>query len=655
MKSFTFGLLGFLCYFSGFSQVFINELDCDTPSVDDKEFVELKSNSPNFSLDGYVLVFFNGSTSSSTGLKSYYAIDLDGLSTDLNGIITIGNEFVSPVPARIFSNNIVQNGPDAVAVYLGNSSDFPDQTPATTTNLVSALAYGTNDPDAAELMALLGLTVQYDEDANNLVTTQSIQRKSDGTYETKIPTPGMNNDGSGTILNAVQMSPNFAYEVAEGATFSVTFTTASPVTAPLNFSISLVGSGITASDYSGTVSLTIPTGGSGVATVITLTDDNLDEGDETFRIRFGTLPAEFVRANDNVPGIIIDNDWTTAAYGTPMNPTYGLVAANIPTGYYDSLEGKSGSELRQAIQDIIADPALVRAQNYGDIEYMLQQADQNPANSNQVWLMYVEQGRGKYKFQSTASNVGSWNREHVFPVSRGGYTDGTSSQPDGIDIWLATGPDDILAAHADGHHIRAEDGPENSSRNNRDYGLDYNGPTGNQGSWKGDVARALFYMGVRYNGLSLVDGNPSDISGNKIMGDLASLLSWNTGDPADDFEMNHNNVIHQWQLNRNPFVDYPALADYVYGSRQDEAWFANLSDPDNRAMKISLYPNPAGNEFWVSGIASGKVEIFSMNGLKVAQSEISASRSMRFDLPVGIYVARVSSDAKTESIKLIVR
>src|SRR5690606_25601510 len=94
--------------------------------------------------------------------------------------------------------------------------------------------------------------------------------------------------------------------------------------------------------------------------------------------------------------------------------------------------------------------------------------------------------------------------------------------------------------------------------------LDYNGPQNNQGSWKGDVARALFYMALRYEVLELVDGNPDDSTANQL-GDLQTLLSWHELDPADDFEMNRNNIIYSWQMNRNPFIDLPDLVDYVYG------------------------------------------------------------------------------------------
>ena len=96
MKSqFLLGLVLLVSPFS-YSQIVINELDCDTPGTDDKEFVELLSETPNFPLDGYVIVFFNGSASVSTGLdRSYLALDLDGYTTDINGLFLIGSNTVS--------------------------------------------------------------------------------------------------------------------------------------------------------------------------------------------------------------------------------------------------------------------------------------------------------------------------------------------------------------------------------------------------------------------------------------------------------------------------------------------------------------------------------------------------------------------------------
>lgn len=561
-----------LCSFAGFSQIIvINEIDSDTPSIDNLEFVELKTQTPNFSLDGYVLVCFNGNptSGSNTALKSYYTMSLDGLTTDVNGLVLIGCNDVSPYPTRTFGDNLLQNGADAIAVYLGTFDDFPDGTLATTTNLIHALAYDTSDADAVELMALLGLTVQYNENENGQQTTQSIQRKNDGTYETKNPTPGVPNDGSGISFNGVTISTP-ALQYNEGATFPITFTTQNPVATDLSFSFTLNNGSFNASDFTGNLSVFIPQGQTTFITNVTIFDDTVDEGDEVMKIKFGTLPSGFVRMNDNLKIEIIDNDYFVALWGTPLNPTYGVVTSTAPAGYYDSLEGKSGVVLKQAIQDIIANPAVVHAHNYGDINTILQTADQNPLNGNEVWLMYKEIPRSKLLIQTTGNGVGKWNREHIYPQSRGGYTNGTSEVPDGINVWEATSADILIHGHADAHHLRAEDATENSTRNNKDFGLgDYNGFTGNAGSWKGDVARAVFYMSVRYNGLDVVNGNPADSTVGQL-GDLATLLTWNMQDPADDFEMNRNNYIYTWQVNRNPFIDYPQLANYIWEPMLDK-------------------------------------------------------------------------------------
>lgn len=656
MKKKYFSLLVFILFFS-FSRgqiLVINELDSDTPSIDDKEFVEIKSSVPNFSLNGYILVFFNGNEeSASSGNKSYYTLSLNGLVTDANGLVLIGSNGVSPIPDRTFSDNLIQNGADAVAIYQGNYEDFPDFTLATTTNLIHALAYDSNDPDATGLMNLLGLTFQVNEDENGQITTQSIQRKADGTYEVKNPTPGSNNDGGGIIYNGITISTP-SLEFTEGNNFNITFTTQNPVTSNLIFTFSLANGTFNASDYTGNTTVTIPSGSNIFTANIQITDDLFDEGDEFLKIKFGTLPTGFRRMNDNIEIVVIDNDFTTAAWGTPLNPTYGLVQSTAPAGYYDSLNGKSGAQLKQAVQDIIANPAVVRAHNYGDIIDILKKADQNPQHSNHVWLMYKEVSRAKYLFQDSGSGTGKWNREHVYPQSRGGFANGTSDTPDGISVYEASNANMIQHGHADAHHLRAEDGPENSSRNNRDYGLnDYNGFTGNAGSWKGDVARSVFYMCVRYNGLSVVNGNLPDATSGQL-GDLATLLQWNMADASDDFEMNRNNYIYTWQYNRNPFIDLPNLANYIWGANQGQVY--TLGVEQNQDLKVALYPNPAQNHFSVSGIlGEGNLEVYSISGQKLAALDFTGTTLIPINLASGFYLVKITSGGKSAVKKIMIK
>ena len=386
-----------------------------------------------------------------------------------------------------------------------------------------------------------------------------------------------------------------------------------------------------------------------------MVDDASNEGDETMKISLGILPSGYNKINDNIEIRIHDNDFIVQPWGTPLNPTYGIVSSIAPVSYYASLEGKSGAILKQAIQDIIANPAVVREQNYGDAYDVLKDADQNPLNSSQVWLMYVEQPRSKLDIQTGTSGTGFWNREHIYCQSRGGFADATLNVPDGINVWLPTDANDILAGHADVHHIRAEDSPENSSRSNRNYGVDYNGPAGSQGSWHGDVARALFYMAVRYNGLNVVNGDPSDAILGQI-GDLATLLTWNTSDASDDFEMNRNNIVYTWQMNRNPFIDYPNLADYIWGNHVGDVWFSSLSTQNNVSLNVSIFPNPATNTITISGIKTdAMIEIYSLSGAKLYQNNFNGETQISLNLSSGIYLAKITSENNAIVKKLIIK
>jgi hypothetical protein len=651
-------VLPFLWSLFSYGQIVINELDPDTNSTDVKEFIELKSTIPNFSLNGYVVVFYNGGSSSPySGISSYYSIDLDGLITDVNGILLLGNLQVSPSPSYIIPQNTIQNGPDAVAIYLGNASDFPINTSATATNLIDALAYSNSGTtSASELMSIFGESVCYNENANGLASTQSIQRKSDGTYEIKVPTPRANNDGSGILYNGIAVTYT-SNSITEGQNFNITFTTDTPVLTPLNFSITVNNGSFNATDFSGNLNISIPIGSNSATTTIQILNDGVNEGDENMRITVGLVPSDYVILNNNISIRIHDINFIVLPWGTPVNPTHGLCLSTAPNGYYSSLEGKSGAILKQAIQDIIANTNVVRVQNYGDAYTVLKVADQNPENSGQVWMIYDEQPISKIDYQTDNSIVGKWNREHIYCQSRLGIpsTFIPNSSSDGINIWrLTTGLDDIEASHDDTHHLRAVGGQENSSRNNRNYGLDYNGPTGNLGSWRGDVARAIFYMCIRYNGLNVINGNPSDNPIGQI-GDLATLLTWNTADASDDFEMNRNNEVYKWQMNRNPFIDYPMLADYIWGTRSGQTWSFALSTENFDNLDVSIYPNPAQNQITISGLnQESTIEIFTLSGVKLKTINFVGTTQLNLNLASGMYFAKITSENKSTTKKLIV-
>jgi len=642
-KSLTLFFISFI-YINSYSQLFVNEIDSDTDSVDQLEFIEIKSESPNFSLDGYVIVLFNGSSNGSD--SSYLAIDLDGYQTDLNGLFLIGNNNVSPSAQIIIPNNSIQNGADAVAIYQAPLSDFPNSTLATTTNLVDAVVYDTSDSDDENLMQLLGVNLQINENDNGNKDFESIQRSNNGSYFVDTPTPREVNEGNGVFLNGINF--NFDQDsYIEGEQIQINFTTEVPLQEPITILFSLEYQNFESSDYSDVNSVTIDSGADSGTVLIDIIDDDIDEGDEDLMLSLDFENENFILLNNNQIIRVNDNDFIIADYGTPIDPTYSNVSNLFPENYYSNLNGLAGEDLIIALQDIISNTDLVRAHSYSDVKEILKEADVNPENSNQVWLVYTEQARSKIDFQTTSSSVGKWNREHTFPRSRGGFNSiSADSYADGIDQYWQTNIDSLRHANSDAHGIRASDGPENSSRGNKHYG-DYNGPTGNLNSFKGDVARSVLFLSLRYNGLDIVDGFPDTVG---QLGDLQTILSWNDLDPVDDFEKNRNNVIYNWQNNRNPLIDLPEIVNYIWGENYGDIWFDNLNVSTIQDA-FEFYPNPTNGKIYFNSYLD-KVEVYSLNGQKLLN--FKNVDMLEINLEKGLYLVSLYKEGKSSIHKIII-
>ena len=232
--------------------------------------------------------------------------------------------------------------------------------------------------------------------------------------------------------------------------------------------------------------------------------------------------------------------------------------AQIPSGYYDAAQGKTGTQLKSALHGIIDGHTEI---NYDAVWDALKITDRDPNNSSNVIGIYS--GFSMNAAAEYASGSG-WNREHVWAKSRGDF--GTSK-----------------GAGTDIHHLRAEDVSTNSARNNRNFGYgesyyidgsgNYSGPTLSKtsSSWtweprdevKGDVARMLFYMATRYEGtngevdLELTDAQQSSTDKAPFHATLTVLLEWHQLDPVSSEEIARNNAIYGIQSNRNPFIDHP--------------------------------------------------------------------------------------------------
>ena len=156
--------------------VLINEIDADTPSIDDAEFIELYDGGNGHTrLDGLLLVLFNGSDD-----LSYRTIDLDGHATDDAGYFLLANAAVTGAD-MVLPNGVLQNGTDAIALLDGQAADYPNGTPVAGLTPLDAVVYGPAQPADTGLLVLLnGGQSAVDEDGRSEAESHSNQRCPNG-------------------------------------------------------------------------------------------------------------------------------------------------------------------------------------------------------------------------------------------------------------------------------------------------------------------------------------------------------------------------------------------------------------------------------------------------------------------------------------------
>ncbi len=190
-------------------QLFINEIDVDQFGTDTREFVEIYNGGNetiDFDFNPHVLVLFNGADDMLPVIDgSYSATTLTGLLPP-GAFLVLGGVQTPNVDILIGNggSNLLQNGTDAVAIYVGTANDWVGQRAPTTIGLVDAIVYGTDDDDDPALWASLGQSRQYDEwnEQGNVGAVFSIARTPDGGFwETgATPTPGTSNDASPPVF-----------------------------------------------------------------------------------------------------------------------------------------------------------------------------------------------------------------------------------------------------------------------------------------------------------------------------------------------------------------------------------------------------------------------------------------------------------------------
>ena len=285
-----------------------------------------------------------------------------------------------------------------------------------------------------------------------------------------------------------------------------------------------------------------------------------------------------------------------------------------PQGYYNGTEGLTGNALKAKLHTIIKNDDHV---SYSGLWSAYQQTDKKP--NGKVWDVYsdVPNGTPPYQFTFGSDQCGNYsgegdcyNREH---------------------LWAQSWTNDDGTHKTDLHHVLPTDGYVNNRRGNYAFGevrnaswtsmnggkLGPNTVSGYSGTvfepideYKGDIARALMYVSVRYYTEDNSWGN-SDMTNKSVIKDWAidMLLRWHEEDPVSQKEIDRNNAVYNIQRNRNPFVDDPEFAERIW----DPNWDA-VEDQYVTMVSVNVWPNPTTSTVNIKGENLNAVYMYNAMG-----------------------------------------
>ena len=252
-----------------------------------------------------------------------------------------------------------------------------------------------------------------------------------------------------------------------------------------------------------------------------------------------------------------------------------VAGADIPAGYYNTLEGKSGQALKNAICELTKQHTAL---SYNSLWTYFHETDCRPEDNRIVWDMYSDK---TYYFRSGNSGVSGMHKEHSMPKSWwGGYNETQG-----------------YYGYTDINHLYPADGDANMAKSNYPLGevsmvsfdngvTKVGSPKTGQGGgssyvfepddrYKGDFARTYFYMACTYQDYWWKYTYQVTNNSWKTLNDwsIDLLCRWARADAVSDKEVDRNNAVQRCQNNRNPFIDIPQLFEYIWGNRQGEVFY----------------------------------------------------------------------------------
>ena len=351
--------------------------------------------------------------------------------------------------------------------------------------------------------------------------------------------------------------------------------------------------------------------------------------------------------------------------------TLSLIAQQgAPATYYNGFNwSQTATSLKNALSTKITS-THTNTLSYQEAENALKVIDldpTDPTNTN-VLLLYGfsdnicpsstsddNDHRRRNKNSDGSAATCQWNREHTYAKSLGSPNLGES------------GPG------ADAHHIRASDVQRNGQRSSKKFAAG-NGNSNTVGSnwypgdeWKGDVARMMMYMYLRYGNQCLPKNVATGVINSSDSNMINLLLQWNAEDPVSQYEDNRNTYLGNTsnpygQGNRNPFIDNPYLATIIWGGPAAENRWPNifLSTPSfDLNNNLAVYPNPSNTNrvSITTEIQVDEIALININGQIMQQIKNPAANNNSYsveNIPQGFYLLRITANEQTVVKKVIV-
>lgn len=254
--------------------------------------------------------------------------------------------------------------------------------------------------------------------------------------------------------------------------------------------------------------------------------------------------------------------------------------AQAPAGYYSAASGSKGKELKTALYHIITSHT---ERTYKELWTDFTQTDVR--EDGKVWDMYSSTNNFEFISQQCGgtgyrAEGDCYNREHSFPKSW--FNEGTPMYTDLFHMY----PTDGYVNNRRGNYPFGETKGETYQSHGGHCKLGKSTTSGYSGTvfepadeYKGDFARTYFYMATSYED-RIANWKSDMLAQNSYPAytqwAIDMLLRWANEDPVSPKEVARNNAVYSIQHNRNPYIDFPGLEQYVWGSKTNVAF-----DPDN--------------------------------------------------------------------------